>query len=145
LKSVHYYLPVCDPVYSGSSLTFQRNATASEISVKLPEYTASYNGNALQLYSTGARFESRPGHQVTWEILRGFPQSLQENDGLAPRLGDDCFLPNFAFIYHLIIRRYINSIVRASLNNQPRQLYGVTLYRRQGQNLLFSAAFFLFV
>jgi hypothetical protein len=52
------------------------------------------SGDTLVSYSGGARFESRPGHPLTWQVFRRFPQSFQENSGIVPRLGHDRFLRN---------------------------------------------------
>jgi hypothetical protein len=45
-------------------------------------------GKVLNLYSGSARFQSRPGHWLTWRgIFSDFPQSLQVNSGIVPRMG----------------------------------------------------------
>jgi hypothetical protein len=49
--------------------------------------------NALNLYSRGTWFESRPGYCLYWPICRRFFQP-QTNAGLVPRLGPYRFLPN---------------------------------------------------
>jgi hypothetical protein len=58
---------------------------------------------------------------ILTDVFRGFPQSLQANSGWVLLLGYDRFLPNpLQFIYHPTIRRYVISILKASLNN-PRK------------------------
>jgi hypothetical protein len=45
-------------------------------------------GNALNSYVGCAGFESRPGHQLSWQVFFfSFPQPLQVNTGIIPRLG----------------------------------------------------------
>jgi hypothetical protein len=57
-------------------------------------------GNALDLYSGNACFESRPIHWLFWKISRGFPQYLQKDAGILFWLGHDHrFFPDlFKFI-----------------------------------------------
>jgi hypothetical protein len=49
-------------------------------------------GNALDLYSRIAMFESRPGYRLSWQVYRGVPQFLEVNIGIVFRLGHDRFL-----------------------------------------------------
>jgi hypothetical protein len=63
--------------------------------------TGWHNGNALDLYSGGARFKSQPGHQPSWQVFRGFPQSFQSISRILPLVGHDHFCPNpFQFVWH---------------------------------------------
>lgn len=76
-------------------------------------------GNIYYLHSWSSRFESRP---VAWnpDILRGFPQFLQSNARLIPRLVYNRFLPNhFKLLIHPTIQRYTVSTLKASL--KPRK------------------------
>jgi hypothetical protein len=55
------------------------------------------SGNDIELHWVGAWFDSLPGHQPSWEVFHGFPQSFFTNAGMA--LGQDNFLRNpFQFI-----------------------------------------------
>jgi hypothetical protein len=57
---------------------------------------------------------------IMTEVFRGFPQTHHANYGRVPRLDHDRILPNpYQFIYSTI-RNYIFSILKASLNNNPR-------------------------
>jgi hypothetical protein len=65
------------------------------------------SGNTMDLYSDGARSESRPGHRISQ--LR-FPHSLLAKPAIIPRSGYDRFLPNrflILLIGHSSIRRYV--------------------------------------
>jgi hypothetical protein len=65
----------------------------------LQHWTAWSRGNILELYSGGARFEYWLGHQLSWQAVRGFLQSLRVIPGIVTRLGDDRLLLNpFQFI-----------------------------------------------
>jgi hypothetical protein len=76
-------------------------------------------GNALDLYSGGAGFESQPGHRLSWQrFFCGFPQSLQVNAGTFRWSGHDPSLPNpFQFICHPTMWWYIVSILKVLWNN----------------------------
>jgi hypothetical protein len=50
--------------------------------------------NALDLYSEGSHFESRRALPNPSEVFRSFPQFLQENASLVPRLGQKRILPD---------------------------------------------------
>jgi hypothetical protein len=58
-------------------------------------------------YSRGARFKSRTGDRLSWQISCGFPQCLQANPGIYLNLGHDRFLPisNSLFTNPPLIRR----------------------------------------
>jgi hypothetical protein len=60
------------------------------------------------------------GHNtsIQVDILRGIPQSQESNAGMSPQVGNDRFVPNSLQLRHLVIRRYIVSILTTSLGNQ---------------------------
>jgi hypothetical protein len=72
---------------------------------------------ALCLYSGGTRCEISAGTSaILTIILRGFSQYLHAKAGIVPRLGHNGFVQNsFQFIYPPTIRRYIVSILIASI------------------------------
>jgi hypothetical protein len=61
---------------------------------------AGSRANASDMYLGDTQFESLLGQQISWfEVLRGFPQSLEQNVGKIPQLGHYSFLPYiFPFI-----------------------------------------------
>jgi hypothetical protein len=67
--------------------------------------------NSLDLYSWGARFESRPEHRISWQAFC-FPQPLQENSGTVPKLGHDGFIFNSSFNNDDAARDYIASMMK---------------------------------
>jgi hypothetical protein len=48
---------------------------------------AASTGNYSNLYLGDDPFESRSVHRLSWQVSRGFPKSLQANDGTEPRIG----------------------------------------------------------
>jgi hypothetical protein len=66
-----------------------------------------HGGYALDLYSRGAGFESRPGHRLPRYYFRGLPQSREASATVAvPQFRHDRYLPNpFQFITHQSLRR----------------------------------------
>jgi hypothetical protein len=80
-------------------------------------------GNALDLYSRGARFEFHRGHLQFW--LRYFVVFLspsRNNTGILSRLCHKCFLPSpFPFISHPNIRHYNYSLGTESVVKNPRK------------------------
>jgi hypothetical protein len=55
------------------------------LSVRLIYLTGWSVGNAVDLYSEDAVFESRPGYRLSWQVFCGFPQSLQAYVWIVPR------------------------------------------------------------
>jgi hypothetical protein len=43
-------------------------------------------GNALNVYSADAEFESQLEHQLDWQFIRGFLEPLQENPEIGLRI-----------------------------------------------------------
>lgn len=52
------------------------------------------SNNALDFHSRVARFESRPEQRLSWQVFRGFCETLQEDIGIVSRVDHDCFHPN---------------------------------------------------
>jgi hypothetical protein len=77
--------------------------------------------NTLDLYSGGARFESRPGRSLSWLMLFVLSSNAGSNIGHGLFLAD-----HFQFVHHPAIRRYIiESSHRESreINNKPKWNY----------------------
>jgi hypothetical protein len=63
------------------------------------DWAGCHGGKAPDLRSGGARFESRPGHQL---YFHGFTQFLQVNTGIVPWLDHNRFIPSpYQLIIHL--------------------------------------------
>jgi hypothetical protein len=85
------------------------------------------SGNAVDFYSEGAVFESRLGYRLSWEVFRGFPQSLQAYVGILPLLGQDRFLPNPFPLISSVVKITNYTTRNIVLLNNPREEETVTL------------------
>jgi hypothetical protein len=71
----------------------------------------------VDLYSGGARFESRPVHQLSWLKFLWFSSLFPDEFQYLPNTASFQVLSSSFFMYHSTIRRYIVSILKGSLNN----------------------------
>jgi hypothetical protein len=88
------------------------------------------SGNARHLYSECAQFESRPWHWLCWGLSWSssvLPGKFRDRTSIRPRP-----LPSESFPIHYqssTIRRYIISILNASLNNTRKKTCLIFLKR----------------
>jgi hypothetical protein len=83
-----------------------------------------HSGNTLDMYSGSVRFESRPGQRLTWLRYSLFfirpPEKFQDNTSFRPRPLPSKYFPFFHSCIN--IRRFIVSILKASLNNLRKKM-----------------------
>jgi hypothetical protein len=98
----HIYLPKTDKI---CSLQFRTRHLSSWCS-----------DNALDVCSGDAQFESRPGHELSWEVSRGFSQSFKANSERVFWLGHNSrFLAN---PFKFTIQQLSHNSVLYSLNTE---------------------------
>lgn len=95
--------------------------------------TGWHSFKALDMYSGSSWFESRPGHST--EVFHGFPEFLQENAGMIPRLSRDRFLPN---PFRFFIRFNAKNLVIDSVVTSYKSVRNEMMFNKRNRSLLLN-------